>query len=137
MLTTCDNGLYTSNKKWIKVKWNHPYISITRGMKSLPNVHLAYDHVFSWVTIVVACHVVVDAHYTIYVQVVLAMTTSIKVWKSFLVIKISTHHQVWQGKRWDVATLTLGLQLNVKCKLTSGQDSVFENETHSHKWGRM
>jgi hypothetical protein len=40
-------------------------------------------------------------------------------------------------QKMGVATLTLGLQLNVKCNLTSGQDSVFENETHSHKWGRM
>jgi hypothetical protein len=27
--------------------------------------------------------------------------------------------------------------LNVECKGIWGQESVFKNETHSHKWGRM
>jgi len=35
-----------------------------------------------------------------------------------------------------IATLTLGSQLNVKCK---GHETkgVFKWQTHSHKWGRM
>jgi hypothetical protein len=35
------------------------------------------------------------------------------------------------------ATLTSFLQLNVKCKGPRGHKSVFECETHFHKWGRM
>jgi hypothetical protein len=37
----------------------------------------------------------------------------------------------------SVTTLTLGLWLNVGCKGTWGQENVFENETHSHKCGRI
>jgi hypothetical protein len=36
----------------------------------------------------------------------------------------------------SVTTLTLGLRLNVECKGIWGQESVFECETHSHKWVR-
>jgi len=36
---TCDNVLCTRNKKWIKWKWKHQYVSITRGMKSLFGVY--------------------------------------------------------------------------------------------------
>jgi hypothetical protein len=36
-----------------------------------------------------------------------------------------------------IVTLISSSQLNVKCKGTWGQKNVFENETHSRKWGRM
>jgi hypothetical protein len=36
-----------------------------------------------------------------------------------------------------VTTLTSGSWLNVECRGTWGQESVFESETHFHKWGTM
>ncbi len=49
------------------------------GMKSFPTMFSTYDHVVSWVVIVVACVVVDDAHCTIFRRVGLKMTTSINV----------------------------------------------------------
>jgi hypothetical protein len=50
----------------------------------------------------------------------------------------------WQWGHWpfiimeeSVASLTLGLQLSVKCKGTWGQKNVFKSETHYHKWGKV
>ncbi len=37
----------------------------------------------------------------------------------------------------DVATLTLSSRLDVECKGSRGQESVFRNETHFHKWGKV
>jgi hypothetical protein len=67
---------------WSKMYQNkrrHPYISIARGMKSLFDVCSTYDHIFSWVIIIVTCHVVDDVCYTISMQIGSIMTTSIKV----------------------------------------------------------
>jgi hypothetical protein len=36
-----------------------------------------------------------------------------------------------------VITLTLGLQPNVECKGSWGEENVFKCETHFHKWRRM
>jgi len=48
-------------------------------MKSLHGAYLLYDHVFSWVAIIVACIIVINVCYTIYVQIGSTMTMSIKV----------------------------------------------------------
>jgi len=56
----------------------HPYISIAKGMKSSPSVHSTYDCIFSWTTIVIAWTIIVDACYTISIQVGSRMTMSIK-----------------------------------------------------------
>jgi hypothetical protein len=74
------------------------YISIARG-----GGPLMYDCIFYQTTIIVTCVVVVDFHCTIFVRIESAMTTttSIKVWKPYLVIRISIHHQMWWGKRWE------------------------------------
>jgi hypothetical protein len=66
-----------------------------RGMKLSFDAHSMYDHVFSWLAIVIACDVMDDACYTIFVQARLTMTMSIKVWKPFLTIRISIHYRVW------------------------------------------
>jgi hypothetical protein len=59
-------------------EWKHPYISIARGIKSSPSVHSTYDCIFSWTTIIIAWTIVVDACYTISIQVGSTMTMSIK-----------------------------------------------------------
>jgi hypothetical protein len=74
-------------------------------MKSSPSVHLAQDHVFSQKAIVTISVVVVNVRCTISVQVGFAMTMSIKVRKSSLVIRISTCRQVWRKKRWETSFL--------------------------------
>jgi hypothetical protein len=88
-----------------KRKWKHPYVSIAKGMKSLPNFHSTYDHVFSWAAIIATC-VVVNSHWTISIWVKLTMTTSIKIRKLSLVIIICTCHQIWLGKRWETLLWT-------------------------------
>jgi hypothetical protein len=89
----------------VKTRTKKPiYISIARGIKSSPSVPLMYDCILYQITIIVACVVVVvDIHYTIFVQVESAMTTttSIKLQKPSLVIRISIHHQMWWGKKWE------------------------------------
>jgi len=92
-----------TKSKW---KWRHPYISITRGMKFSPDVCSTYDCALPYVAIIIACIIIVDIHYTIYVWVESAIMTSIKVWKSPLVIRISTHHRVWWRKRWEASFWT-------------------------------
>ncbi len=63
-----------NESKW---KWKHPYVSVTRRMKSLFNVRLTYDHVFSWATIIATCVVAIDDCCTISMWVELAMMTFI------------------------------------------------------------
>jgi hypothetical protein len=77
-----------------------------KGMKSFPNAHFVYDRVFSWMTIVIACIVMDNAHCTIFKQVESIMITSIKVQKLFLVIKILTHCQMRWGRRWETSFCT-------------------------------
>jgi hypothetical protein len=84
----------------------HPYVSIARGIKSLPSVHSTYDRVFSWTTIIATCVVVVNVCYTISMWIESTMTTSIKVWKSSLVIRISIRRWVWWKKRWEISLWT-------------------------------
>jgi len=64
-------------------------------MKLSFDAHSIYDHVFSWVAIVIACDVMDDACYTVSMQVELIVTMFIKVWKPFLTIRILIHYQVW------------------------------------------
>ncbi len=84
-----------------KQEWRHPYVSIARGLKSSHGVHSMYDLVFSQVAIIVAYVIVVNVHYTIFMRIKSIIMTSMKVWESFLMIRISTHHWVWQGKMWE------------------------------------
>jgi hypothetical protein len=44
----------------------------------MPSVRPSFDYVFSWASIITAFDVVIDARYTIYVQVGSTMTTSSK-----------------------------------------------------------
>jgi hypothetical protein len=78
-----------------------------RKMKSLFGIHLTYDRVFSWVAIIAACVIVINVRCTISMRVGLTMMTSIKVQKTFIVIMISSWHQVWQGRRWETSFLTM------------------------------
>jgi hypothetical protein len=87
-------------------KWKHPYISIASGVKSLLGVRSTYDFDFSWIAIIIACLFVVNASYTISMQVESTMTTSIKVWKLSLVIRISIPRWVWWSKRWETSFWT-------------------------------
>jgi hypothetical protein len=86
-----------------KQEWKHPYVSIAKGMKSSLDVHSLYGCVFPWIAMIITCVVVVDACCTIFVQTKSTMMMSIKVWKSFLMIRISTPCQVWWGKRWETS----------------------------------
>jgi hypothetical protein len=83
----------------------HPYISIARGMKSLI-VRSTYDHVFSWTTIIATCVVVINVCCTIFVQIESTMTTSIKVRKPYLVIRISICRWVYWEKKWEISFWT-------------------------------
>jgi hypothetical protein len=66
--------------------------------------------IWSWISflkwIVVICVVLDNACYTIYGWVGLTMTTSTKVWKPFLVIRISIIYWVCWGKRWETSFYT-------------------------------
>jgi len=88
-----------------KQEWKHPYISIAKGMKSSPNVRSAYDREFFWTTIIAACVIIINGHYTISRQIKSIMMASSKVPKSFLVIRISACW-VWWGKRWETSFWT-------------------------------
>ncbi len=77
---------------------NNHKVFIARGLKLFLNLHFTYDHVVFSVAIVIACTVMDYACYTISKQVKLVMTTFAKVRKLSLVIKVSTHHKMWQEK---------------------------------------
>jgi hypothetical protein len=81
----------------------HPYVSITRGMKSSFGVHSMYDHVFSRIVVIVAYVVIVNVHYTIFMQIKSIIMTSIEVWKSFFMIRISICCWVQQRKMWETS----------------------------------
>jgi hypothetical protein len=101
-----DSGFCTSNQKLIRMRMKAPicfnskgneiitYCSFGIGPCLLSRSHCCYmcycrqcslDHI---------------------VQVGSIMTMSIKVWKSSLVIKISTYHRVWRRTRWETSILT-------------------------------
>jgi hypothetical protein len=88
--------------RWVQI----PIWCIYDKMKSSFGICSMYGHVFSWATIIVACVIIINVIYTIYVQIELAMMTSIKVQKSFLIIRISTRCQMWWGKRWETSLWT-------------------------------
>jgi hypothetical protein len=96
---TCDNGLCTSSQKEIKTIMKTPIHFNSKKITSLLNVRSMHDHVFSWTTIIATCVVIVDVRYTISMRVEWTMTTSIKVQKSFLVIRISIYRRMWQ--EWE------------------------------------
>jgi len=130
---TCDNGLCTrSQKNESKWEWQHLYVLMTKGMKSLPSARSMYDRVFSWVSIVTTCVVVINVHCTIFVWVESIMMMSINVRKSFLVIRISIHHWVWQGKRWE-ASLRIRAPLSKVIVTTISQNVSWALYIHSHK----
>jgi hypothetical protein len=89
-----------------KGKWKHPYVSLTKRMKSLFGVCSMYDHFFSEVAIIITCVFVVDVRCTIYVRVWSTMTMSIKVQKPSLVIRMSTHCGMWWGEKWETSFWT-------------------------------
>jgi hypothetical protein len=112
-------------------KWGlkHPYISITRGVKSSLGACLPHDCVFIWAAIIVSCDVV-DVHCTIYVQVWSIMTLSIKVWKSSLMINISTCHRMWQRKRWETS-FSICVLISKIIVVTISQNGLLY--AHSHR----
>jgi hypothetical protein len=118
-----------NESKW---EWQHLYVSMTRGMKSLPNVRSMYDRVFSWATIITTCVVVVNVHCTIFVWVESTMMMSINIRKSSLVIRISIHHWVWQGKRWE-ASFKIFAPLSKVIVTTISQSVSWALYIHSHK----
>jgi hypothetical protein len=102
-----NSGMCTSSQNWIKTKIKTPICLNSKGNEALPNVRLMYDHVFSWTTIIVPNVVIIVVHCTISMQIRLTMMSSIKVWKSFLIIiRLSICHWVWWGKRWDTCLWT-------------------------------
>jgi hypothetical protein len=92
---TCNSGLCTSGKKWIKTSMKTPIHFNNNGMKSSLSAYSTYDRVISWATIIVTCIVIINVYCTIYVQIESTMTTFIKVWKPYLIIRISIRHWVW------------------------------------------
>jgi hypothetical protein len=79
---------------------------MVRGMKSSPGICFVQDRALSWATTIVACAIVVQACRTKFERIRLVMTTSVRVWKLFLVMTISTCLHVWQGKRWESSLYT-------------------------------
>lgn len=65
-----------------------------------------YDHVFSWVAIVVAYDVMDNAHYTMSEWIGLVMIMFAKVQKLSFVIKIFIWRWMWWGKRWETSLST-------------------------------
>ncbi len=63
-------------------------------------------HIAHGLQSIVACIIIIEACYTKFVWVKSAMTTSTKVRKLFLVMKISIRLHVWQGNRWDTSIYT-------------------------------
>jgi len=79
---------------------------MAKGMKSYPNVRSVYDRALSWMGIVIACAVIIEACYTKSIWVRSRMKTFAKVRKLSLVITISIHLCVWQRKRWKTFIYT-------------------------------
>ncbi len=96
MIVICAQAVKNESKQ----EWKHSHISIARGMISSSNAQSMQYRVFSWATIIVACVVTINVHYTISVWVESTLMMSIKV------RKISTCRQVWQRKRWETSLLT-------------------------------
>jgi hypothetical protein len=77
----------------------------SKGNKSSLNVCSTYDHVFSWITIIVTCVVIVNVCHILFVWIG-STTTSMKVWKLSLVIRVSTPHWVWRRKMRETSLWT-------------------------------
>jgi hypothetical protein len=75
-------------------------------MKLSFDVQSTYDHFFPLINHFACIVVMDDAHCTIFEQVELAMTTSIKVLKPILVVKILTCCRIWWGKRFETFLYT-------------------------------
>jgi hypothetical protein len=94
-----ENSLCTSDQEWVEMKMKTPIHFNSKGNEIITWCSFGIGQVFSWATIIITCVIVVDVHYTIFVQIGLAMIMSIKVWKPFIVIRISTPHRMWWRKR--------------------------------------
>jgi hypothetical protein len=57
---------------------------MARGMKSSFGIHFMEDRILSLVATIIARVVIVEAHYTKFVQIGSAMTTSTNICKSYL-----------------------------------------------------
>jgi hypothetical protein len=84
-----------------KQKWWQPYVLIAKGMKSLHGIRSMCDHVFCQTTIIVAYVVIVNVCYTIFKRIESIIMMSIKVQKSFFMIRIFTCCWVCQEKMWE------------------------------------
>jgi hypothetical protein len=76
---------------------------MAKGMKSSFGICFMQDRALFWITIVTACDVIVEAHYSKLVQVESTMTTSTMV---SLIMTISTPLHLWRGKRWETSLCT-------------------------------
>jgi len=103
-LITCDSGLCTSDKKKMKMKMKAFICFNSKGNEIvfLSSLNL-YDCVFFWTSIIIACAIIIDVHCTIFASIRSIMTMSIKIRKSFLMVKISIYCWVWWKKRWETS----------------------------------
>jgi hypothetical protein len=86
--------------------------------------------VFILAAIIIACVVIVDARWTIFMWIKLAMTMSIKVRKSYVMIRISTHHWVWWRKSLVMTFVILHLKIReFTCFVTLSKHSTYIRET--------
>ncbi len=76
-LMTHNSGHAQVVKTKSKQKWKHPYISITKGMKTLHGAHSMYDCVFSWATILIVYVIIINNWCTISMWVELVSTKAI------------------------------------------------------------
>ncbi len=93
-------------KKESKWEWKWPYISMAKGTKLFSNACSPYDHVFSLIVVVTTCDVMDNAWCTISKWVESTMTMFVKVWKLFMMIRISTWCRMWQRERWETSLCT-------------------------------
>jgi hypothetical protein len=92
-------ALCTSDQKWIKMR-----------MKTLIHFDSKDEIITRCLFDIRSCFflsvIIIDTCYIIFVRIKLTMIMFIKVWKLFLVIRISTRCQVWLGKRWETSLWT-------------------------------
>jgi len=135
---THDNGLCTSDQEWVEMKMKTPTRFNSKRNEVIAWCSFNVGWVFSWATIVTTCVVIVDVCCTIFVWVELTMIVSVKVWKPFIVIRISIRHWMWQGKMCKTSLWTYALLSKVIVIIVFRSVSCFVVHSfpqgHQNKW---
>jgi hypothetical protein len=97
------SGMSTTIKKWVEMK-----MKMTINLYGKGNEVVFLCMFYKWscfflIVVVNTCNVMDNAWCTISKWVGSTMTMFVKVWNSFMMIRISTWCQMWQRERWETS----------------------------------